>query len=67
MSAPANIGYDFHLNARSPMSSSIGSPSMNTTAQGHMPMTLTPQHRHRQQSLSGPNQSLEDDYTMQVK
>lgn len=67
MSAPANIGYDFHLNARSPMNTSIGSPSMNTTAQGHMPMTFTPQHRHQQQSFSGLNQSLEDDYTTQVK
>ncbi|KAI8340672.1 helix-loop-helix DNA-binding domain-containing protein [Chlamydoabsidia padenii] len=65
MSAPANIGYDFHLNTRSPMNNaSIGSSSTNSTSQGHMPMTLTPQLQ--QQSLSGLTQSLDDDYTIQV-
>ncbi|ORZ24653.1 helix-loop-helix DNA-binding domain-domain-containing protein [Absidia repens] len=67
MSAPANIGYDFHMNGRS-METSLESPSTNITSQGHM--TLPPQQQRyqyqQQQHLADLSQSVEDDYSMQV-
>jgi hypothetical protein len=57
MSAPANIGYDFHMNGRSPTLQ--GSPSKaDLTAQGHLQLPLTDDPQH---------QTLDDDYAMQVK
>ncbi|CAO3581524.1 unnamed protein product [Absidia cylindrospora] len=68
MSAPANIGYDFHLNSRL-MGTSLESPSTNITSQGHM--TLPPQqqqqHQYQQhQHLADLSRSVEDDYSIQV-
>lgn len=61
MSAPANIGYDFHMNGRSP--TSLGSPSNpDLTAQGHL--SMVPQLH---QPLTDAPQNLDDDYALQVK
>ncbi|CAO3577145.1 unnamed protein product [Absidia cylindrospora] len=58
MSAPANIGYEFNLNSRSPMHSPT-----NTAQQAHITMALP---SHQQQQMTDLPQSAEDDYAMQV-